>query len=272
MIPAAYVQEWSQKAPWVGRDQVEWDMILTRVLLETFNHTLLREKVACRGGTVLNRVHLPSPVRFSEDIDLVQVSGEPIGDVIDAFRDVFEPLLGKPTVKRNRNMVTLAFRVEATEPAGRRLKIKLELNAREHFTVMGHKQIPMRMDSRWYSSEAQIVTYDVHELMGTKMRALHERKKGRDLFDLWYVSKHVHLDAAKVVECFTEYTSRQGKSISRADYEMTFRKKLRDRQFLADVPNLIAPGVAWIPDSATRYVLENLVPLLPGEAWRGTSE
>lgn len=100
MIPAAYIQEWSQKVPWVGRDQVEWDLILMRVLIEIFKHPLLREKLACRGGTVLNRVHLPAPVRFSEDIDLVQLEGEPIGPVLLRFEKCWSHCLGNPISNR----------------------------------------------------------------------------------------------------------------------------------------------------------------------------
>jgi predicted nucleotidyltransferase component of viral defense system len=51
-----------------------------------------------------------------------------------------------------------------------------------------------------------VLTYDIHELLGTKLRALFQRKKGRDLFDLWYVAQHQAIDGAKVIECFLRYT------------------------------------------------------------------
>lgn len=269
MIPAAYIQEWSQKVPWVGRDQVEWDLILMRVLIEIFKHPLLREKLACRGGTVLNRVHLPAPVRFSEDIDLVQVEGGPIGPVLSAFREVLEPLLGKSYLKQGERMVTMSFRVQASEPVQRQLKIKLEVNAREHFTVLGHKRMPIEMESRWHTDRAEVLTYDIHELMGTKMRALHERKKGRDLFDLWYMAQHEELESEKVVACFLEYMRRDSKEILRSEYEKTFRQKLRDKRFLGDIPNLIAPDVAWDREGATKYVLDELIPQIPSDPWKG---
>lgn len=40
------------------------------------------------------------------------------------------------------------------------------------------------MRSPWFHGEALLLTYCAEELLGTKMRALYQRKKGRDLFDL----------------------------------------------------------------------------------------
>ena len=40
------------------------------------------------------------------------------------------------------------------------------------------------MASRWFTGAAKVLTYDLDELLGTKLRALYQRKKGRDLFDL----------------------------------------------------------------------------------------
>lgn len=42
------------------------------------------------------------------------------------------------------------------------------------------------MQSDWFTSEVLIPTYELSELLGTKMRALYQRRKGRDLFDIWF--------------------------------------------------------------------------------------
>ena len=39
------------------------------------------------------------------------------------------------------------------------------------------------MASRWYSGTAAIATFEINELLATKLRALYQRRKGRDLFD-----------------------------------------------------------------------------------------
>ena len=46
------------------------------------------------------------------------------------------------------------------------------------------------MDSPWFTGATDIITYELDELMATKLRALYQRRKGRDLFDIWYVADH----------------------------------------------------------------------------------
>jgi len=74
MISSAYIKEWRQKVPWPQNDQVEQDLIICRALVEIFNHPDIADNLAFRGGTALFKLHLP-PIRYSEDIDLVQVQG-----------------------------------------------------------------------------------------------------------------------------------------------------------------------------------------------------
>ena len=66
MIPRAYIQEWRQWAPWTQDAQLEQDLIISRALVEIFNHPLLAENLAFRGGTALFKLHL-TPMRYSED-------------------------------------------------------------------------------------------------------------------------------------------------------------------------------------------------------------
>jgi hypothetical protein len=47
-------------------------------------------------------------VRYSEDIDLMQVEPAPIGPTLDALRSVLDPWLGEPTRKRSTGTVTLS--------------------------------------------------------------------------------------------------------------------------------------------------------------------
>lgn len=86
MIPLAYITEWRNKAPWQDDFQVEQDLIIERALVEIFSDPFLKERMAFRGGTALHKLYLSPAARYSEDIDLVQTSAEPIKDTIKAFR------------------------------------------------------------------------------------------------------------------------------------------------------------------------------------------
>ena len=86
MIPASYIQEWSSKAPWPDLRLIEQDLIITRALCDLFNSPALTGKIAFRGGTAIHKLLFQQPLRYSEDIDLVQTQPEPIGTTIAGVR------------------------------------------------------------------------------------------------------------------------------------------------------------------------------------------
>ena len=86
MIPNAYVQEWSSTTPWPDPRQVEQDLVISRALCNIFNESFLAERLAFRGGTAIHKLLFREPLRYSEDIDLVQTRSEPIGQTVDAIR------------------------------------------------------------------------------------------------------------------------------------------------------------------------------------------
>ena len=86
MIPQDFISEWKKSVPWLEPYQVEQDLIISRALVEIFNNSLLAENLAFRGGTALFKLHM-APLRYSEDIDLVQVHAGSIGSVMDAIQE-----------------------------------------------------------------------------------------------------------------------------------------------------------------------------------------
>src|SRR5258708_28098861 len=58
-------------APWPTQRQIEQDLLLCRSMAALFDDKFLHGQVAMRGGTLLHKVHLAPPCRYSEDIDLV---------------------------------------------------------------------------------------------------------------------------------------------------------------------------------------------------------
>jgi len=114
----------------------------------------------------------------------VQVVGGPIGPLLKEIHAALDPWLGEPRWKQGEGRVTLVYRFESEGPPALPMKLKVEINTREHFTVFGHRSQRFEVASRWFSGAAGILTYDLDELLGTKLRALFQRRKGRDLFDL----------------------------------------------------------------------------------------
>ena len=269
MIPLDYITAWRVNAPWPQLSQIEQDLIICRALVELYSHPVVAKNLAFRGGTALFKLHL-LPARYSEDIDLVQMQAGPIGPIIDAVQEKINPWLGIPKRKQSEGRVTLIWRVESEE--GLPLRLKVEINSREHFTVLGYQQFEFRMASRWYTGSALISSYRIDELLGTKLRALYQRKKGRDLFDLWQTAKTLAVNPETVVSCFLQYMEYEEHQIFRAEFEMNLFEKLDDSRFLDDISPLLTTGSSWDSRAAARYVLDSLAPLMPGDAWQKTKE
>jgi len=95
MIPTQNIVAWGNVVPWTDQRQVEQDLIISRALIEIFSDVMLHDALRFRGGTALNKLHFPAPLRYSEDIDLVRFSAGPIGPILDQLRVVLEPWLGR---------------------------------------------------------------------------------------------------------------------------------------------------------------------------------
>lgn len=269
MIPRDFITEWRANAPWVQDSQVEQDLVICRALVDIFTHPVLKDALAFRGGTALYKLYLKPAARYSEDIDLVQVRAEPAGAVMDALRETLDPWLGRAQYKQSEGRVTFNYRFSSEDPTPLPMRLKVEINTREHFTQHGLQQVPFVVTSRWFEGGCAINTYDLDELLGTKLRALYQRRKGRDLFDM---STALAVGAAapeRIVSAFSRYMNEGGYRVTRAAFEENLALKLEDPRFLSDIPALLATGQTWDAQTAAAYVMDALCPLLEGDPWSG---
>jgi predicted nucleotidyltransferase component of viral defense system len=269
LIPRDYITEWRTHAPWVQDYQVEQDLVISRALVAIFSHPILQKSLAFRGGTAIYKLHVKPSARYSEDIDLVQINAEPAGAAMDALREALDPWLGKPTWKQTEGRVTFVYRFDSEDAPPIPLRLKVETNTREHFSVYGITHVPFAVSSRWFEGATEIATYEFDELLGTKLRALYQRKKGRDLFDLATALSKPGADPARIIRAFEEYMERGGHRVTRALFERNLDAKLRDPQFVADIGPLLATSYVWDIDAAASTVQSRLIQLLPGDPWKG---
>lgn len=269
MIPRDYITEWRAEAPWVQDFQVEQDLVISRALVEIFSHSVLHEALAFRGGTALYKLHLKPPARYSEDIDLVQTKTEPAGPMMDALRGVLDPWLGKPKWKQSEGRVTFVYRFNSEDVPPIGLKLKVETNTREHLSVYGLKKVPFQVSSRWFGGACEIHSYELDELLSTKLRALYQRKAGRDLFDLAIALTDGKADPERIVSAFLRYMEHEGHKITRALFEENFALKMQDPAFLADISPLLSADYKWDPEAEARIVSSRLIERLPGDPWKG---
>jgi predicted nucleotidyltransferase component of viral defense system len=259
MIPRADILDWRAHAPWVLDEQVEQDLLISRAVVQIFAQPVLGASLAFRGGTALHKLFLTPPSRYSDDIDLVQVQAGPIGPTLDTLRSVLDPLLGDPAYERRARGVTLRYTFHSEIPPILRMKLKLEINTREHFSVYGWHPRPCEVSSRWFSGKALVLAYSLEELLGTKLRALYQRRKGRDLFDLWLGLTRGRANPEMIVDAFRVYAEHDGLQITRDEFRENLLAKMGQRNFHGDIASLLGQGIVYDPFEAHALVDRALV-------------
>ena len=234
---------------------------------------MLREALRFRGGTALNKLHFPAPLRYSEDIDLVRTSHGPIGPVLDRLRVVLEPWLGRARFEQSPVAPKFRFRVEAEDGSGVQIRLKIEINTREVEAFDGPTALLLDVANPWFSGRAAISTFSREEMLATKLRALLQRNKGRDLYDLAHgLEVFEDLDIDRIVEMFQQYLDLAGQTMPRAEAQERMCAKLANPRFLVDMRPLLPAGqVEALTEESTaesfRRVFVALIDRLPGEPW-----
>jgi len=257
MIPEIFIEQWRNTVKWQRLEQIEQDLIISRALVDLYNDSHIKEALVFRGGTALNKLFIQPPARYSEDIDFVQKNSDPIGHTIDAIRELLKPWLGDPKWKLTQRSAKLIYQYETINkmPA----KLKIEINITEHFQVLPLKTIPFVVKSDWFSGAADIITYEIDELMATKLRALYQRRKGRDLFDVWYVAAHGLIQLERVFDIFREYCAYNNMKISREEFLKNLELKKNHRDFNLDMSVLLPSKLNWNFEEAYQFVVDNVI-------------
>jgi hypothetical protein len=146
LIPNAYIQAWRASAPWPDARQIEQDLVICRALCDLFNAPALKGKIAFRGGTAINKLLFKRSLRYSEDIDLVQTTPEPIGATVNAVRDALS-WLGKCKREHAGHSMHVIFKFTPETDTQSALKLKVEINTREHQSALGIKGYPFAVDN-----------------------------------------------------------------------------------------------------------------------------
>lgn len=265
MIPQYAIQEWHEQVPWNADAMVEQDLIISRALVSIFSDKFLASQLAFRGGTALHKLYLQPQPRYSEDIDLVQITPGPIKPVMFRLGEVLDWLPNRSTAQK-RHSNKMFFRFDSEIPPVEQLRLKIEINCFEHFNVLGLIKVPFVVTTSWFSGKAELTTYQFEELMGTKLRALYQRKKGRDLFDLEKGLIDRNCDIAKILECYQKY---MGFVVDRVpsykEFVQNMQEKMNDNEFLTDVIPLLRPDIIFNPKEAYQRVYCELIENMAGK-------
>lgn len=263
MIPRRYIEEWKEFAPWPENSQIEQDLVIERALVEIFSDPFLNENLAFRGGTALHKLFLKPQARYSEDIDLVQIKTGPIKPILVKLRECLAFLGTKRNITTSIHNNTVEYRFETEIQPIIKMRLKIEINCREHFTVLGLQQVPFKVQNGWFNGESLINTYYVEELLGTKLRALYQRRKGRDLFDLDLALTKLEIDIPKLIQCYKEYINfSDGASPTSKMFVANTLEKMSDDEFRSDIFTILRPGIEYDNDLAYKKISEKIISVI----------
>jgi predicted nucleotidyltransferase component of viral defense system len=99
--------------------------------------------------------------------------------------------------------------------------------------------------------------------MGTKLRALYQRRKGRDLFDLWYVASQKLINIDRVVDIFGQYCANDGLKITGDQFRQNLNLKRANRDFQVDMNILLPHNIDWDFDKAYSFVTQEIISKIP---------
>lgn len=248
------IVQWGVDHPWQNENQVEQDLLLSAAIIEIARDPLLGQELVLRGGTAFHKLFLPEPYRYSEDLDFVRTTTGGIGDVMKRLT-----LLGQKLgfdVRTKMGMypkVLWRFAFENGIPG----KIKIEINTYERSPMMPLSSREHSVSNPFYAGAAPVTTFQAEELVATKLRALYQRRKGRDLYDLWLALTVLELDPDAILAAFPAY---RPENVSGSQMEENLLGKLEGREFCTDIDAMVKVGAPdYDPQAAGRLVIEKLL-------------
>jgi predicted nucleotidyltransferase component of viral defense system len=248
MIPARAVTAWRSTHPWADDRQVEQDLILTRLAIEIALHPELKNRLVWRGGTCLHKLMMPSPLRYSEDLDYVAVgvSGADFGPILSALRGIAESVgLSVGRTNSSARKLDIRMRFQPNESSGT-ANVKVEINVDEVASQLPLEHRRVNLETEWWTGATDVLTFHPAELVGTKFRALAQRSKGRDLNDLQLAYAMLKLDDGLLAQCAAHYLRHE--QISGQVFKMRLFEHLSDSDFTADVGRFISdPTLTFDP-------------------------
>lgn len=187
---------------------IEKDYVLGWLLAGIANQPELARSWVFKGGTCLRKCYYET-YRFSEDLDFTVVEGgpetpeelHPIFEAIAAWvreESGIELVVEEASFRRRRNprgnettQGRIAYR--GPNPPPQLPKVKLDITADE---VLVEQLVPRNIGHQYSDAPLPIdgvACYSLIELFGEKLRALAERCRPRDLYDVVHMHRHPDL-------------------------------------------------------------------------------
>jgi hypothetical protein len=190
------------------------------------------------------------------------VTQRPEAHIRKALQRVLEPVLGSPQESVTgyiklaiRNAVGKSKILRSTycyEPTrgalAAKATLKVETNVSERSSCF--PMVPVNFsypDENGTLAQCTVMSFDIDEMRGTKMRALLQRELGRDLFDLfwaWTLSKENKtpyvVQPDRVAHAFGHYMAAEGSHFTGDHFIEQLRLRVAKEKFRQDVKSMLS--------------------------------
>jgi len=176
-----------------GRVAVEKDFVISVILmlidgLPEFSP--FSDRMVFRGGTCIKKVLYPDETRLSEDLDFMSLTLEESRSFLKAVDGLTGENLGVTSFERSEieyeNERGLDFILYYTSVLQQRNHITFNLSTTSPLEPVSRMRVHV---APYFSESPTVLTLGTNEIVAEKTRALLQRKKPRDVFDIWFLIK-----------------------------------------------------------------------------------
>ena len=259
-ITARILRNWADEGGIPDLALAELDYRLVHALRAIYTDPFLRDRLYLKGGTALNKLYLPGADRLSVDLDFNAVGSKeqvlqertPVGEAIAAALEQQDSSYDL-NYRGRYDQLTVYARFSPLSGTARQ-RLKLEVSFIERFAILG--RVEHSLEPTPFEKPLTVNTYSLEELTSTKLRALHDRRKGRDIYDLFRIADlDLDLDQAAVRKMVLYYFYRANKVFHYPSFVSNVERKMAERGFRDDVRSLIRHGTELDWETACQQVL-----------------
>ncbi|PIN85265.1 MAG: hypothetical protein COV47_03060 [Candidatus Diapherotrites archaeon CG11_big_fil_rev_8_21_14_0_20_37_9] len=196
---------------------MEKDYALTWVLKAIYSNQKLSEILAFKGGTCISKIYAEN-YRLSEDLDFsiyknqqltLEELVKELGKSFEQVKEEGSPELSVKNYEQQSNQGYLSVKIKYLGPLAHPGEIKFEVSLKEQ-VLYAFEHLPLKDQNYEDVGEFKIHCYSIYEIISEKVRAIMQRGKSRDYYDVWMLTtkeefkRKMLMDAPKIMRLVSE--------------------------------------------------------------------
>jgi len=254
------IKKWSAEIGIADLGLSELDIRLTNALKVIYSDNFLSNHLYLKGGTAINKLYLQKTARLSVDLDFNSIGKkeEVIAErnnVRDKIAQLLKELDEEYMIKKKDTYEQTTIKVGYTPFFGpNKQYMKIEISNIERFSVLDKVLKEIKVSDS--SDITKINTYSIEELIATKLRALYDRLKGRDIYDLYFLSS-LDFDKILVRKLVLYYFYRSKKIFNPKLFFKNIKDKFMLKTYIDDVSTFIRADIPFSIDKGAERLLSS---------------